>query len=139
MTAPPPDHPAASGKAVRFAFGVHLHQPVGNFDWVFEQHVAQVYRPLLHEIIGGGCAPASLHLSGPLLDWLEQHHSGFLDELGRWVGDGLVELLLAGYDEPILTALSPEDRLEQIGRMRDALRTRFGVEARGLWLTERVW
>ena len=139
MTAPPPDHPAASGKVVRFAFGVHLHQPVGNFDWVFEQHVAQVYRPLLHEIIGGGCAPASLHLSGPLLDWLEQHHSGFLDELGRWVGDGLVELLLAGYDEPILAALPREDRLEQIARMREAVRARFGVEARGLWLTERVW
>jgi len=130
VTRPPP---------VRFAFGLHLHQPVGNFDWVFEEHLARVYRPLLHEIIGGGLAPASLHVSGPLLDWLERRHGGFLDELGRWVGDGRVELLLAGYDEPILTALSPEDRLEQIGRMRDALRTRFGVEARGLWLTERVW
>jgi hypothetical protein len=125
--------------AVRFAFGLHLHQPVGNFDWVFEEHVARVYRPLLHEIIAGGAAPSSLHVSGPLLDWLERRHGGFLDELGRWVSDGRVELLLAGYDEPILVTLPREDRLEQIGRMREALRSRFGVEATGLWLTERVW
>ncbi len=124
---------------VLFAFGLHLHQPVGNFDWVFEQHLAQVYRPLLHEIIAGGAAPASLHVSGPLLDWLEQHHGGFLDELGRWVTDGRIELLAAGYDEPILVTLTREDRLEQIGRLREALRARFGVEPSGLWLTERVW
>jgi hypothetical protein len=124
---------------LRFALGLHLHQPVGNFDSVFEQHLAEVYRPLLHEVIGGGCAPATLHLSGPLLDWLEQHNAGFLDELGRQVADGLVELLLAGYDEPILAALSRDDRLEQIARMREALSARFGVEAIGLWLTERVW
>jgi hypothetical protein len=135
MTAGRPD-----GKPpVLFALGLHLHQPVGNFDWVFEQHVAQVYRPLLHEIVAGGAAPSSLHLSGPLLDWLERHHAGFLDELGRWVSDGRVELLLAGYDEPILVTLTREDRLEQIGRMREALQARFGVVARGLWLTERVW
>jgi hypothetical protein len=124
---------------LRFAVGLHLHQPVGNFDWVFEQHLAEVYRPLLHEVIGGGCAPATLHLSGPLLDWLEQHNTGFLDELGRLVSDGQVELLLAGYDEPILGALPREDRLEQIARMREALRARFGADAVGLWLTERVW
>jgi len=29
--------------------------------------------------------------------------------------------------------------VEQIGWMRDAVRRRFGVDARGLWLTERVW
>jgi len=124
---------------LRFAFGLHLHQPVGNFDWVFEQHLAEVYRPLLHEVIGAGCAPATLHLSGPLLDWMEQHNAGFLDELGRLVADGRVELLLAGYDEPILGALPREDRLEQIARMREALQARFGVTAVGLWLTERVW
>jgi len=128
-----------AGPPVLFAFGLHLHQPVGNFDWVFEQHLAQVYRPLLHEIIGGGAAPSSLHLSGPLLDWLERHHGGFLDELGRWAADGRIELLAAGYDEPILVTLTREDRLEQIGRMRDALQARFGVQASGLWLTERVW
>jgi alpha-amylase len=125
--------------ALRFGLGLHLHQPVGNFDSVFTQHLEEVYRPLLQEVIGGGCAPATLHLSGPLLDWLAGHAGDFLDQLGVLVADGKVELLLAGYDEPILAALAPADRLEQIGRMRDTLRARFGVTAEGLWLTERVW
>jgi alpha-amylase len=124
---------------IRFAFGLHLHQPVGNFDSVFEQHLREVYAPLLDQVIGGGCAPVSLHISGPLLDWLEAHGGGFLDQLGRRVANREVELLLAGYDEPILAVLSREDRLEQIGRMRDALRARFGIDPGGLWLTERVW
>jgi len=50
-----------------------------------------------------------------------------------------VELLLAGFDEPILASLPRPDRLEQIGRMREYLQRRFGVQATGLWLTERVW
>ena len=124
---------------VRFAFGLHLHQPVGNFDHVFAQHVADVYRPLLREVIGGGLVPATLHVSGPLLDWLLAHDPAYLDELGGLAADGRVELLLAGYDEPILAVLPREDRLEQIERMRAALRARFGVTATGLWLTERVW
>ncbi|HEV8356199.1 MAG TPA: alpha-amylase/4-alpha-glucanotransferase domain-containing protein [Gemmatimonadales bacterium] len=124
---------------IRFAFGLHLHQPVGNFDHVFEQHLEDVYRPLLRQVIGGGLAPATLHLSGPLLDWLLAHDAPYLDELARMVSDGKVELLLGGYDEPILAVLPREDRLEQIGRMRDALRSRFGVDTGGLWLTERVW
>jgi len=124
---------------IRFAFGLHLHQPVGNFDSVFEQHVLEVYRPMIREIIGAGCAPVTLHVSGPLLDWLLAHDAAFIDELGRQVTEGRVELLLAGYDEPILAVLSREDRLEQIGRMREALQRLFGIQATGLWLTERVW
>jgi alpha-amylase len=124
---------------IRFAFGLHLHQPVGNFDSVFEQHVLEVYRPMIREIVGAGCAPVTLHVSGPLLDWLLAHDAGFVDELGRQVADARVELLLAGYDEPILAVLSREDRLEQLGRMREALHRLFGVQATGLWLTERVW
>src|SRR3989440_7599980 len=31
------------------------------------------------------------------------------------------------------------DRLEKIGGMREATGRRFGVDAAGLWLTERVW
>jgi len=124
---------------LRFAFGVHLHQPVGNFDSVFEQHLAEVYRPLLSALRDGGGLPITLHLSGPLLDWLEAHAPAWLDEVGALVAEGRVELLMSGYDEPILAMLPRADRLEQLGRMRDAIRARFGVVATGLWLTERVW
>jgi alpha-amylase len=124
---------------VLFAFGLHAHQPVGNFDHVFEEHVRDVYRPFLERAMEREFFPMSLHLSGPLLDWLERHQPDYLDLVGRFVDDGSLELLLAGYYEPILPSLCREDRLEQIGWMKEALRTRFGVDARGLWLTERVW
>jgi len=127
-------------RPVLFAFGLHLHQPVGNLDHVFQQHLDEVYRPLLRAL-EGGILPVTLHVSGPLLEWLENRASGWLDELGRLVADGRVELLLSGHDEPILAVLDREDRLDQIGRMREVLTGRFGSDATrgGLWLTERVW
>ena len=124
---------------LRFAFAIHLHQPVGNFDHVFEDHLEGVYRPLLRALHSHGAYPFTLHLSGPLLDWLEVHAASFLDEIGRRVSDGRIELLTSGRHEPILAALSPRDRLEQLEAMQSLLRARFGVEAAGAWLTERVW
>jgi alpha-amylase len=124
---------------IRFAFGLHLHQPVGNFDHVFAQHVEDVYRPLLDALADREFLPVVLHLSGPLLEWLEQHEPGYLDRLGRLAADGRVEILLAGFYEPVLASLPRADRVEQIKWMHEAVRHRFGVDARGLWLTERVW
>ncbi len=124
---------------IRFVFGLHLHQPVGNFDHVFQQHLDDVYLPFLKAVEDRQFGPIVVHVSGPLIDWLEDHGSHWLDQLGRMASDGRVELLLAGYYEPILAALPREDRLEQIGWMRETLMRRFGVAAQGLWLTERVW
>jgi alpha-amylase/alpha-mannosidase (GH57 family) len=124
---------------LRFVFGLHLHQPVGNFDHVMADHVRDVYRPIIERTTAAGLVPLTLHVSGPLLEWLEDHDTAWLDMIGRLAADGRLELLLAGFDEPILAALPRPDRLEQIGRMRDYLRRRFGVQATGLWLTERVW
>lgn len=124
---------------VRFCFGLHLHQPVGNFDRVFAEHLDGVYRPLLDALRQGGILPVTLHISGPLLDWLERRAPEWLDTVGRLAADGRLELLLSGYDEPILAMLPRADRLEQVARMREALQGRFGVNATGLWLTERVW
>ncbi|HXV86871.1 MAG TPA: alpha-amylase/4-alpha-glucanotransferase domain-containing protein [Gemmatimonadales bacterium] len=124
---------------VRFLFGVHLHQPVGNFDHVFAQHVDQVYLPFLEALAERQAFPIALHVSGPLLEWMEAHDRRYLDLVGPLAADGRVELLLSGLDEPILAALPRPDRTEQIGWMREALCRLFGVEATTLWLTERVW
>jgi 4-alpha-glucanotransferase len=124
---------------LRFAFGLHLHQPVGNFDHVFAQHVEDVYRPLLDRLAGRGFLPVVLHLSGPLLEWLEQHEPAYLDRLGTLAADGRIEILLAGHYEPVLASLPRADRVEQIRWMHEAVQRRFGVDAQGLWLTERVW
>ena len=124
---------------LRFVFGLHLHQPVGNFDHVMADHVRDVYRPIIERATAAGFFPLTLHVSGPLLEWLEDHDTAWLDMIGRLATDGRLELLLAGFDEPILASLPRPDRLEQIGRMREYLQRRFGVQATGLWLTERVW
>jgi 4-alpha-glucanotransferase len=122
-----------------FVFGVHLHQPVGNFDHVFAEHLRDVYRPLVERLAERRFFPFTLHLSGPLLEWLEAHDASYLDLIGRLAAEGHLELLLAGFYEPVLASLPRPDRVEQIGWMREAIRRRFGVEATGLWLTERVW
>ena len=124
---------------IRFVFGVHFHQPVGNFDHVFEDHLRDVYRPLVERLTAQRFLPFALHMSGPLLEWLEQHAGAYLDTIGRLAADGQVELLLAGFYEPVLASLTRADRLDQIDWMREAIQRRFGVEATGLWLTERVW
>jgi alpha-amylase len=125
--------------SLRFVFGLHLHQPVGNFDHVFAQHVEDVYRPLLDRLAGRGFLPIVLHLSGPLLEWLEQHEPAYVDRLGALAADGKVEILLSGFYEPVLASLLRADRVEQIRWMHEAVQRRFGVDAKGLWLTERVW
>ena len=124
---------------IRFIFGLHLHQPVGNFDHVFAEHFERVYRPLLERLAERQFFPTVFHLSGPLIEWLERHEPAYLDTLGRLAGDGSVELLAAGWHEPVLAALLRRDRIEQVQWMRERLHARFGVDARGLWLTERVW
>lgn len=124
---------------ILFALGLHAHQPEGNFGHVFQEHLRDVYEPFLRTSMEGGLFPLSFHISGPLLDWMEAHATAYLDLIGEHVDAGRLELLLAGYYEPVLPSLLREDRAEQIGWMQEALRRRFGVEARGLWLTERVW
>jgi alpha-amylase/alpha-mannosidase (GH57 family) len=125
--------------SLRFAFAVHFHQPVGNFDHVFEQHVRDVYRPLLERLAERDFLPITLHISGPLIEWLETHEAAFLDRIARLAGEGRLELLLSGFYEPVLASLPRADRVEQIAWMHQALERRFGVDATGLWLTERVW
>lgn len=124
---------------IRFCFGLHLHQPVGNFGYVFEQHVREVYRPFLEHVRAQAFFPIALHVSGPLIEWLDQHEPSLLDDIADLARDGRVELLMAGFYEPILAALPRKDRLTQVTWMRDAIRQRLGAEATGLWLTERVW
>ena len=128
-----------SAEPLRFVFGLHLHQPVGNFDSVFESHVEEVYLPFLERCDARGLLPLALHVSGPLLEWLDGRGHRFLDVIADLVGRGAVEPLLAGFYEPVLPVLSREDRLQQIQWMREWLAVRFGADARALWLTERVW
>jgi alpha-amylase len=118
---------------------VHAHQPVGNFDDVFERAYASSYLPFIdvlerHPAIGVG-----LHYSGPLLEWIERAHPEYFERLAAMAKNGQVEMVGGGFYEPVLVAIPPQDRLEQISRLADYIQKHFGARPRGAWLTERVW
>ncbi|MEK7823621.1 MAG: alpha-amylase/4-alpha-glucanotransferase domain-containing protein [Candidatus Eisenbacteria bacterium] len=118
---------------------VHDHQPVGNFDAVFQQAYDDAYAPFLAFLEGRPAMRLALHHSGPLLQWLALHHADYLRRLRVLVDRGQVELWGGGFFEPILPAIPEVDRRGQIRAMADWLELELGRRPRGLWLAERVW
>ena len=118
---------------------IHGHQPVGNFDGVFEQVYQKSYLPFLEVLAQHPAVRMGLHYTGPLLEWFEQRHPEFLDRLRELVSRGQVEMVGGAFYEPILVSIPPQDQAEQIRRMREYLAAKFGHEPVGAWLAERVW
>lgn len=118
---------------------IHAHQPVGNFDEVFERTYQRSYLPFLEHLERHPSVHLGLHYSGPLLEWIERKHPEFFDLLRGLTVCGQVELLGGGFYEPILIAIPPEDQLEQLRRMADYLERHFRRRPLGAWLAERVW
>ena len=125
--------------AIRFLFAVHNHQPVGNFDHVFDECTRASYRPFLEVLAEHPGVRLALHCSGPLLLYFERAHPEVLDLVAKLVERRQIELIGGGFYEPILPVIPPDDAIGQIRMMREWLRRRFGAEATGVWLTERVW
>ncbi|MBN1163912.1 MAG: DUF1926 domain-containing protein [Candidatus Krumholzibacteriota bacterium] len=124
---------------VTFILGLHNHQPVGNFDHIFEEAYQQAYKPFLEVLSDYPDIPFALHNSGVLWDWLLERHPGYLETVGRMAAAGQVEIMSGGYYEPILTVIPERDRQGQLEMMRDFIRKRFKTVPRGCWLTERIW
>ncbi len=120
-------------------FGVHNHQPVGNFKHVLEAAVAGAYRPFLERLHDRPQVRLTTHWTGGLLEWLREHAADTFDLLARLVVRGQVELLTGGFYEPILTILPDHDKVGQIQRLTEFIVEHFGVRPRGMWLAERVW
>ncbi|MFA4720011.1 alpha-amylase/4-alpha-glucanotransferase domain-containing protein [Pyrococcus kukulkanii] len=123
---------------VNFIFGIHNHQPLGNFDWVFEEAYKKAYRPFLETLEEYPDMKVAIHISGPLIEWLQENTPEYVDLLKSLVKKGQVEIVVAGFYEPVLAAIPKEDRLEQIRLMREWAKS-LGFDAKGVWLTERVW
>ncbi|NCO58632.1 MAG: 4-alpha-glucanotransferase [Nitrospirae bacterium CG18_big_fil_WC_8_21_14_2_50_70_55] len=124
---------------IHLLFGIHCHQPVGNFDSVLEREVGRAYAPFLEVAEAFPDFHFSAHYSGWLLAWIGDHYPAVLDRLARLVARGQVEVMTGGFYEPILSAIPRPDRASQIERHQAFLESHVGVRARGLWLTERVW
>src|SRR5947209_6431876 len=124
---------------VRLILALHDHQPVGNFDGVFEASYKESYLPFLEVLEGYPEIPFVLHTSGPLLEWLVERRPEYISRVRALVEAGRVEILGGGFFEPILTMIPHRDRVGQIREFSAYLEEVFGASVRGMWVPERVW
>jgi 4-alpha-glucanotransferase len=126
-------------QTVSLLFGVHAHQPVGNFPEVLEDAHQRCYKPFLQTLHRYPDFRFALHASGWLLEWLFTHHPDDMGLLAEMAARGQVELFGGGDMEPVLAAIPNRDRLSQLAAMSDRIEQIYGQRPRGAWLTERVW
>src|SRR3989454_1260960 len=124
---------------MRLALVFHQHQPAGNLPSVFQEVTERAYAPLVATLYRHPEVKASLHFSGPLLDWLEANRPDVIGDLADLVRRGQIELLSGGYYEPILVGVPRRDGVGQIRALTDRVNAIFGQRPLGAWLTERVW
>ncbi len=124
---------------LHFLFGIHNHQPVGNFDHVIAEACRHAYHPFLTVLRDFPQVVLTLHTSGSLLEWLKERSPATFDLLGELVQQRRIELLTGGFYEPILPVLPDWDKIGQIQRLSEFLLSHFGARPRGMWLAERVW
>jgi hypothetical protein len=124
---------------ISLLFGVHAHQPVGNFPHVLDDAHRRCYRPFLQTLHRYPEFRFAVHFSGWLLQYLLDRYPADMALLAQMVGRGQVELFGGGDTEPVLAAIPTRDRLGQVLALSDRLERALGQRPRGAWLTERVW
>jgi alpha-amylase len=124
---------------LRLVLVFHNHQPVGNFDGVFEQAYLDSYRPFLDVFEQFPDLSIALHISGPLMEWLVERHPEYLQRISRLVAASRIEIVGGAFYEPILTMIPPRDRVGQITSYAEWLSERFHTRVNGMWMPERVW
>ena len=124
---------------LRLVLVFHNHQPIGNFDGVFEQAYQDSYLPFLDVFENYDRLKIAIHTSGSLMEWIDAHHPEYIDRLAELVSHGRVEIVGGAYFEPILTMISSRDRVGQISTYTQWLEQRLGATVRGMWMPERVW
>ena len=126
-------------QTINLCLALHNHQPVGNFDHVIQQAYEDSYLPFLDVFEGYSNLRISLHTSGPLMEWFDNHHPEYLDRLAALVSEGRIEIVGGAFYEPILTMIPSRDRIGQIRDYTGWLESRLGADIRGMWIPERVW
>ena len=117
----------------------HSHQPVGNFESVFETAYQKSYLPFIETFERHSLLKVNLHYSGILIDWFESKHPEFLERLCCLCRQQRIEVLTGGHYEPILSIISETDCKAQVEKLTQKLDRIFQRKPVGLWLAERVW
>jgi alpha-amylase len=124
---------------IRLILALHNHQPIGNFEHVFQQAYEDSYLPFLDVFSRYESLRIALHTSGALMEWLDAAHPEYVDRLAQLAGQGRIEILGGAYFEPILAMIPSRDRIGQIRTYSRWLQNRLGATVRGMWVPERVW
>src|SRR3990172_9701102 len=113
---------------LKLAFGIHNHQPVGNFDFVFEQAHRQAYAPFLKLISQHKNFRMSLHQSGILWNWQKEHHLEYFKLVKKMVDNAQLEIMSGGFYEPILPAIPERDTVGQIALLTKYVNENFSTD-----------
>ena len=124
---------------IRLILALHNHQPVGNFDHVFQQAFDDSYNPFLDVFSRYESLKISLHVSGSLMEWLAANQPAYIDRLAELVDRQRIEIIGGAFFEPILAMIPTRDRIGQIRSYTRWLQNRLGATIRGMWIPERVW
>ncbi|OHC61783.1 MAG: glycosyl hydrolase [Rhodocyclales bacterium GWA2_65_19] len=124
---------------ISLLFGVHAHQPVGNFPAVIDDAHVRSYGMFLRVMERYPEFRFSVHFSGWLLDVLFERFPDDMARLAAMTRRGQVEWFGSGDCEPVLAAIPHCDRVTQIATLSDKIERCFGMRPAGAWLTERVW
>lgn len=126
-------------KTINLVLGIHNHQPIGNFDFVFQHAYRHAYQPFLDLLERYPRVKLAQHYSGILLEWLIRHQPGFIRQLKRLVASGQIEIMGGAYYEAILSIIPDEDKAAQLRKLSGTIKKHFGKRPTGMWLAERVW
>ncbi|MFH1891391.1 MAG: alpha-amylase/4-alpha-glucanotransferase domain-containing protein [Candidatus Zixiibacteriota bacterium] len=124
---------------IKLAFGIHNHQPVGNFQSVFQDAFDKSYYPFLQLLEQYSKIRVSIHFSGILLKWIEDNRPEGIDLLKKLVGTRQLEIMTGGFYEPILPVIPDRDKIGQIRKLTRYVQRVIGDIPAGMWLAERVW
>ena len=126
-------------KTINLILGNHNHQPVGNFDFVFENTYQKAYKPFLDILTKYKDIKFNFHYTGCLLEWIEKHHPEHIEALKKLADDNRIELQSGGFYEPIMPSIPDKDKDIQIKRLNEYIEDKFNLTPKGAWLAERVW
>lgn len=126
-------------KQITLILAIHCHQPVGNFNHVFETVYQKAYLPFIKVLEKHRDIKISLHYSGSLLNWFLERHPEIISKVKKLIQQEQVEMLTGGFYEPILTGIPDRDKIGQIEKLTDVVKNYFGIVPKGMWIAERVW
>ena len=99
---------------IKLLFGIHMHQPIDNFDWVIKHGVEVCYGPFFEVMSKYPQFKFAVHCSGWLMEEIKSKHPKVYKNIKYLADKGSIEFFSAGYYEPILSVIPSEDRVAQI-------------------------